>query len=454
MKKNRYLILIAVLLSVVGTMIVLPQRLRNEANWKDVAVVCDWQDIETVSIRTGLPWEQILDEIKKVGVSTIGVSDYDLKNLQQLGKVVPAPIPHGFSPTLRYFAVSDPTLRKTMQNQLILFGKIFQETGNSIFGTNVSYEEEDRIGLGWNMDLINSCYEKGFRIILRPRNWQGITPEVLRGLLADPVYEKAKGLVFFGDQILGNGNAATLAEMASFLKTRNLFWGYTEFVGQKGETTLANLVPEQTVRIHSVPPDELKNYTPAEAKERFIRAVKERSIRLLYVRFFTEPSYDLWGKNITYLRSIIQDLNESGYSWGTVSPLKPFSPPFSVLILFALSVACASAVLYDFFLPGKWVILILVALLEIGSFFTGRLTGMKVMGVLAGMIFPTLALFILIEGFQKKGKEIMVLFSALAMATAGGLVVSQDLDGFSRWFCPLPHSFRQFSPSSSRAHGK
>ncbi|MEI6157316.1 MAG: hypothetical protein WCP87_02995, partial [Atribacterota bacterium] len=116
MKKNRYLILIAVLLSVVGTMIVLPQRLRNEANWKDVAVVCDWQDIETVSIRTGLPWEQILDEIKKVGVSTIGVSDYDLKNLQQLGKVVPAPIPHGFSPTLRYFAVSDPTLRKTMQN--------------------------------------------------------------------------------------------------------------------------------------------------------------------------------------------------------------------------------------------------------------------------------------------------------------------------------------------------
>ncbi|MEI6157895.1 MAG: DUF5693 family protein, partial [Atribacterota bacterium] len=268
---------------------------------------------------------------------------------------------------------------------------------------------------------------KGFRIILRPRNWQGITPEVLRGLLADPVYEKAKGLVFFGDQVLGNGNAATLAEMASFLKTRNLFWGYTEFVGQKGETTLANLVPEQTVRIHSVPPDELKNYTPAEAKERFIRAVKERSIRLLYVRFFTEPSYDLWGKNITYLRSIIQDLNESGYSWGTVSPLKPFSPPFSVLILFALSVACASAVLYDFFLPGKWVILILVALLEIGSFFTGRLTGMKVMGVLAGMIFPTLALFMLIEGFQKKGKEIMVLFSALAMATAGGLVVSQGL---------------------------
>jgi len=427
MKKTSLLLLIAVLCAVVGSLLVLPIRLRNEANWKEVEVVCDWQDIEVISLRTGKSSSDILDELSQAGVSVIGVSDYDLKNLQQLNRAVAVPIPPNASPAYRYFAVSDDSLRKTIIAQLNTLGRIPVEVAPNLIGVNLSYEEEDKIGLGWNVELIRLLKEKGFRVVLRPRNWQGITPDVLEGLLSDPVYDQGEGLVFFGDQVLGNGNSQSLKDVAAFLQRKKLFWGYTEFVGQKGETTLANLVPEWTIRVHSIPPDEIKNYTPQEARERFLRAVKERSIRLLYVRFFTDPSYDLWQKNYSYITSLFSDLKANGFIRGIVHPLSPFLPPLLTLFLLAFSVALTSAVLYDFFFPGKWIIFIVAFLAMGGTLFQNQLLSLRIIGILAGIVYPSLAVFILLDGFQQKKNQVAPIFYAFLVALTGGLVVSTGL---------------------------
>jgi len=427
MKYSKLLLLISIIGALLGALMVLPTRLKNEAAMKEIEVVCDWQDIEVISLRLGKSIEEILDELKRAGVSVIGISDYDLKNLQQLGKALPVVVSHEFPFSLRYFYVSDSTLKETIIHQLMILGRTAVELSPNIVGLNISYEEEDKIGLGWDANLVQLLKDKGFRIILRPRNWQGISPETLRAILADPVFDQADGLIFFGDQVLGNGNGDSLKEMADFLVKKKLFWGYTEFVGQKGETVLAHQVPDQTIRVHSIPPDEIKNYTPLEARERFLRAVKERSVRLLYVRFFTEPAFNLWEKNYSYLTALFSDIESSGFSRGTVHPLTPFSPPLGALILFSISVAITLALLYSYFLPKNWIIFILSLVVMLGALFQNQMLNMRMVGILSGITYPSLAVFSLIDGFQSKKNLFISILMAFCTVLAGGLVVSCGL---------------------------
>lgn len=424
MKFSKLFLLIAIISALLGALMVLPTRLKNEAAMKEIEVVCDWQDIEVISLRLGKSVDETLDELKQAGVSVIGVSDYDLKNLQQLGKVLPVAVDHEYPSLLRYFYVSNNSLKESIIHQLSILGRSPIEISPNIIGLNISYEEEDKIGLGWDNNLVQLLKDKGFRIILRPRNWQGITPEILKNLLSDPIYDQADGLIFFGDQVLGNGNSESLMEMANFLEKKKLFWGYTEFVGQKGETILARLAPAQTIRVHSIPPDEIKNYTPLEARERFLRAVKERSVRLLYVRFFTEPSINLWEKNYSYLIALFSDIESSGFTRGTVYPLMPFEPPLVASVLFSLSVAIAIALLYSYFLPGKWIIFIISLFVLSGTLFQDNALNLRIIGVLSGIAYPSLAVFSLIDGFRSKKNPLVPILTAFCMVFAGGLVVS------------------------------
>ena len=81
MRNSKFLLLIAIICALIGALMVLPTRIKNEAAMKEIEVVCDWQDIEVISLRLGKSVEETLDELKQAGVSVIGVSDYDLKNL-------------------------------------------------------------------------------------------------------------------------------------------------------------------------------------------------------------------------------------------------------------------------------------------------------------------------------------------------------------------------------------
>jgi hypothetical protein len=427
MKYSKLFLLIAIISALLGAIMVLPTRLRNESAMKEIEVVCDWQDIEVISLRLGISVEETLDELKQAGVSVIGVSDYDLKNLQQLGKVLPVVVDHDYPSILRYFYVSNSTLKETIIHHLNILGRVPVEVSPNIIGLNISYEEEDKIGLGWDYNLVQLLKDKGFRIVLRPRNWQGISPEILKAVLSDPIFDQADGLIFFGDQVLGNGNEESLKEMANFLDEKKLFWGYTEFVGQKGETILARQVPGQTIRVHSIPPDEIKNYTPLEARERFLRAVKERSVRLLYVRFFTEPTINLWEKNYSYLTALFSDIESSGFTRGTIHPLIPFAPPLIASVLFSVSVAIAIALLYSYFLPGKWIILILSLFVLLGALFQDQMLSLRIIGVLAGIAYPSLVVFSLIDGLRSKKNPLVSILVAFCMVFAGGLVVSCGL---------------------------
>ncbi|HQE25362.1 MAG TPA: DUF5693 family protein [Candidatus Atribacteria bacterium] len=426
MRRNIFL-LIGFLIVFFFSLPIIRERWERESQSRIVELVVDWNDIEWIGKTEGVDPLLIAEELKKEGFETLGVSELTWRQLVSQGRAVPV-VPSPFSsPLLRYFQISDPLLRETVKNHLLLLGKEVEEKGE-ILGVNILYEEEDKIGVGWDYRVLQALQEQGFRILLRPYNRYNIPPSVLENLLQEKAWEVAKGVIFSGDSVLGAPRGDSLRLLSSFLQEKGLFWGYLEFVGQKGETTLASFASPFTLRAHSIPPEELKGYTPQEARDRFLRAVKERSVPILYLRLFTDPpAYGSWEKNFSYLLSIKRALIDNEYIVGEVSvPSPSFSPPLYSLLFFALALSFFVFCLWSsFFRPSLWIIPLCFIPLG-GLIFYNTLWGMRVLGFLAGLVYPTLAAIIMIDAFSTgKGKfkslgwAFMTLFSGALTVSAG-----------------------------------
>lgn len=421
---------VLVVLSVLVLVVSIPfalERVARERENRTVLVVLDWDDVEWFARTKGVDPLRLAEDLKELGFTVFGVSEWSLKALRNRGILVPAPSPSGAPQYLQYFSVPSETVRETLVARLRLFGKSAEVFGN-VLGVSLLPEEEEKIGLGWDTGLVEALRVRGFSVILRPYNYLDVPPQVLTRLLAEDVWREAQGFIASGDSLLGYGNPESLKVLASFLREQGKFFGYVEFVGQKGEDTLARLIPEWTLRVHSIPPDELKNYTPSSARDRFLRALKERSVRVLYVRLFTEPSFAGWEKNLAYLRALRQDIEAQGLTFGYPKlPHMPFAPPRWLVMLYAAISGIFLASVAGAFFPqvSLWIWLL-------AGFAGGVLTslhplwGVKIPGLFTGIAVPTLAVFVLIESFEEK-RVLSGIGLAFLLSFAGAGIIAQGM---------------------------
>lgn len=416
------LILLSVLVLVVSIPFAL-ERVAREGENRTVLLILDWDDVEWFARTKGVDPFDLAEELKREGYTVFGVSEWSLKALRDRGIFVPVPSPPDAPQYLQYFSAPSEAVRATVTERLRLLGKRVEIFGE-ILGVSLLPEEEEKIGLGWDRNVIETLKRRGFSVILRPYNYLDISPEVLKALLAEDVWEEAQGFIASGDSILGYGNPQSLRVLASFLKEKQKFFGYVEFVGQKGEDTLARLVPEWTLRVHSIPPDELKNYTPSSARDRFLRALKERSVRVLYIRLFTEPSFAGWEKNLAYLRDLRRDVEREGFVLGYPTlPFASFSPPRWLVALFAATSGFFLFSVVNAFFPR---VPVWVGFLGGVLAFGDLLWGIKITGLWAGIAVPTLAVFLLIESFEEK-KVLSGIALAFLLSFAGAFTVAQGM---------------------------
>ena len=125
-------------------------------------------------------------------------------------------------------------------------------------------------------------------------------------------------IMFGGEQAAGYPD--DLDKMASLLKVMDVRFGLQEFAGQLGETELAQSAPLHVVRVHTIYPRELPRYDVVTGTARFLRAVKERSYRLLYVRL--RPGELETGALL--IQQLGTALAAAGYSRGAASSLPPW----------------------------------------------------------------------------------------------------------------------------------
>ncbi len=94
------------------------------------------------------------------------------------------------------------------------------------------------------------------------------------------------GLVIFeGTQVLGYPDQ--LDQVAEEIAARGAYFGRVEFGPQDGDGALAARLGERALVVHSISDPELSHYGVEDAVARYVRAVRERGIRVLYLNLFT-----------------------------------------------------------------------------------------------------------------------------------------------------------------------
>ena len=201
-----------------------------------------------------------------------------------------------------------------------------------------------------------------------------------------------------------------LPQVAELLRSGGIRFGLQEFARQAGAVELAKLAPLHTVRVHTIFPKELPRYDEPSARTRFIRAVRERSYRLLYVRAWPEDgSGTAAAATATLVKGIDMALETDGYVRGPASSLPPWQTGLGTFLLVLGGWLGASLMLWmalyrgalEGGLPRKMVHLAnrlmlagigsLMALVLVCYIFYQEILARQILALLIAVTFPTWA---------------------------------------------------------------
>ncbi|MGI5823396.1 MAG: DUF5693 family protein [Dethiobacteria bacterium] len=188
--------------------------------------------------------------------------------------------------------------------------------------------------------------------------------------------------------------------------------GDVEFTQGPGLRGLAAALDYRLLRAHQIPSAELAQLGEMRARERFLRAVQERKIRLLLLQPF--PEFDprsAWANYLPFVQNLGADLQAAGFSPGEAAPFPPFNIPVAVQALLGAGIAAAAFLLAGVFLEPKTnkiikklfplagVLLILAAA---GFFLAGErlpfyILSRQLAALAAALVFPLLSVVLFLD---------------------------------------------------------
>ncbi|NQU16581.1 MAG: hypothetical protein HQ564_00830 [Candidatus Saganbacteria bacterium] len=383
-------------------------RYQIEQENKTVELVSDYADLEKIAALSKSPLSKILKDIKKQGITSIALLEQTPAQASADGELYFASgagilSNRGLSPFLKsyadrgliakdktYFLIKDPAVRKRVLNHLeaSFSNKKIKFLGRSIIEIDENVSEIRNLGIGFSERVLSQV--AGFRIIPRLANEQKYNIEKKIALL--------KGLdtiVFEGEEILGHPNKIPV--LAEALKNNGINYGYVEIIKQFGNTELKKSMGNHTIRVHGISQDELKKTDPKVAIDRFIRAAKERGIRMLYIRpYLKTQSFD-----IEYFSSIRSGIKKAGFRIGKASSPQEFNLTKQPIIILGLGTAVGLILLLNAFFKLNLISILTILFFSFFALYfynSPDLILQQLIALAAAIIFPAIAI---INSFKK-----------------------------------------------------
>jgi len=389
-------------------------RFIIETQNRSVEIVLDLNDLKKAAAFEKRPLGPILSEIRKTGINEIGVFEETLSDASVQGELLflnssgvlrvanAAPVfnrlvsLHQIKADKTYLYVPNETVRRRIYGQLKLAvgEKALKFLGRDILQVDEQADELRTLGLGISESQKKYLAEKGFTIV--PRVWND--PHYHLGNIEGKIsWLNDYGLVIFdGEEILGYPDA--LSALATGLRKNGLKYGYVEIVKQDGDLKLKKLMGENAVRVHSVPKDELKKISLDESLDRFVRAVRERSVRVIYLRPFLPPQIDAFPVeyNLKYFQAVVGKLQGAGFVIAKAEKPQPLQVAGWQIVLLGCGVIVGLLTLLSFFVPIKtWpmtgLLVLFGAIFAALSSFGYQLVLQKSLVLTAALVFPSLA---------------------------------------------------------------
>lgn len=274
---------------------------------------------------------------------------------------------------------------------------------------------------------IDAAQAGGYRLLARINTPAGASVDYIDSVFGN--LEKTGVVDYYlplGDVTLGAPDK--VKEVSEILERHHVRYVAAEFVKTVGDGPLTAKAPGNTIRLHAAQTAELVRMPKSAIVERYVKAARERNIRLLLVRSPETTSERGLDDFANLLRDIRRGLEHEGLQ---VKPPRPFREPATSPILQALlGLAMIPALAYAlirvlataFKVPSAvpWTLAAAIGLAV-------NLSATREYATLAGAIlFPILAYFWFFEGRRPAW---MSYLGMSAISLAGGLPIAGLLVG-------------------------
>ncbi|MDI3280302.1 MAG: DUF5693 family protein [Bacillota bacterium] len=451
------------------------ERHRVEEGYRTVELALDYNGAAALAAQEGLPVEEVLARFRREGVAALGVEEYTLEDAVRLGAAsvaqgtdLLAPGGEPFVRGRRLYVGPGPQpgpLWERLERRLPAFGVPYHLRGVTVWEVGEELlaggeEEEDLrplLTLGPSAEGLLAARRMGWPVVLRlvnpPRAGQaaGAEDEVQELLSLLPPARPGAAVAFASEEVVGFPGREE--EVGRAVTRLGYLVAVTEFSAQRGLAALARGAGSRLVRLHQIAPREMPALEREEAARRLVRAVREREVRLLYLRpFLGGPALQApLSYNLGYVRLVREGLARAGYRLGPVQPfpaLRLGGRPWVLLLLVlgagsAWLLALRAALLWPPQLEATfWAV---AALAGAGMAAAGRLTlywQLWALGV--AVLVPAAAVGVAVRlggareaagsgalsGFERWWRALQGLWCAGAVSLLGGLYLAALLSDF------------------------
>lgn len=406
---------IVLALGLVAALVVCAQRVAIERANRIVALTVDYTEVVNIAQLSGRPVAEVLKQCKAYGATHVALTEI---SLEEAVKALPYPTPYRLPDNVAW----------QVKNKLPQAGLTADSEGYALAAAAVRMP---KLGVGYDYSAAAAIREAGLQVMARPRPDYTLTASAL-GLSLDAVRATgARIVVFSGTAVLGH--SGLLAQTAAGLKQRGLTWGFLELVPQQGATALAKAVKYELLRVHSISEAEMADkMTPGTALDRYSLAVRERKVRVCYVRLFFNQGTDPLTANLQYLGQLAQALREEGFQLGEPVLYTSLTPHRALHILLYAALGAALLGVVQVFLrlsiPRFWGLYLVMVLLAVAQGVVGLRLLANLAGLLAAVLFPALGLLLLrwpeAARPQPVRRAVLAFLAISGLTILGGLLIA------------------------------
>ncbi len=267
-------------------------------------ITLDYEDTAALADAYGVSQKQMLADFKTRGATSLAIYNQTLGTLRDNARIAISPrevaekiyrgaglsdVPAAY----RYVITSsDPALLDQ------IYGRIneqslaatpplrLQSGAQSLIVVAASKQLFNDASMGFDPQQVAFVEKNGYIPTARISNPLNLTPARLNQTFDDIEKTGAKVVIFADDEVLGYDSL--ISSVAREMRKRGLIFTNIEFSKQRGSRDFAANTDGDLVRLHTVTGDEAARADPEVLVERFVRAARERNMRVLYVRLLRQ----------------------------------------------------------------------------------------------------------------------------------------------------------------------
>lgn len=393
-------------------------RHKAESLNKAVSVIIEADTVRQLAAAEGVRLPKALEDLKAKGASGISLNEQTASDLITSGAVSVTNID---SDSCWLYGDKRAIDRITAAYAALYGAPEEKRLGLAVFDPNLLRS----LPIGIDPDFSKAAQAAKLDIVARLSNPIGSSERWMEWSLSTANDSGASYYLPLGDQVLGDRELVKTT--TGVLERLGIFYAGAEFVKTSGESKVLDAVPQLSLRLHSAQVAELQKMTEAAMVERYVKAARERNIRLLLVRpagiAGSKPFTNFTGQVALIAKALAQD----GL---TVRKARPFTDPAVPMALrLAIGISCVPVFAFALFsvfpLLSRyhlaWVLAAGAGLLAFSSKY-GEYTALA-----ATLAFPVVGLIWMLGNENRS--PVLQYLGISAMSLIGGLVPAVMLTG-------------------------